>query len=115
MADVLPRAGKGVRDAESKDIPAVAALYAEIEPDDPLTAEGYRQWWSWLHLENPHGVKIALGSFTPEGECLGHLTMIPMRFSIYGEEVLAGFSCQLMVSEKRRQTLLYPSLIAALF
>lgn len=115
MADVLPRVSKGVRDAEAADIPAIAALYAEIEPEDPITAEGYRQWWSWLHLANPHGVKLALGGFAPDGACEGHLTMIPFLFSIDGEEVLAGFSCQLMVAEKKRQSLLYPSLIGALF
>lgn len=115
MADVLPRAAKGVRDAQAEDIPAIAALFSEVEPEDAITPELYRAWWSWLHLQNPCNVKLALGSFSPDGACLGHLTMIPFAFSIDGEETLAGFSCQLMVAESQRKTLLYPSLISALF
>ncbi|RYD86009.1 MAG: GNAT family N-acetyltransferase [Verrucomicrobiaceae bacterium] len=103
-----------VREVEQADLPAVYSLYRSIEPDHNISFEAYSAWWRWLFLESPAGQGFALGGFSDEGVCFGHVGMVPFAYFVDGHSVVAGFPCKLMVAQTHRKSLLYPTLVQRL-
>jgi len=117
-SDVQPLAKKAqrfsIREANEADIPAVYALYREIEPEHQISLEEYSSWWRWLFIWNPAGRGLALGGFQDDGSCVGHVAVAPFAYRVDGRDVTCGFPCKLMVAESYRKSLLYPSLVRRL-
>ncbi len=100
-----------IREVGQADLHAVFALYRSIEPDHDISFEAYCTWWRWLFLDAPAGKGFALGGFSDDGVCFGHVGMTPFAYLIDGKSVVAGFPCKLMVAQTHRKSLLYPTLV----
>jgi len=116
--DVQPAVKKAqrfsIREATEADIPAIYALYREVEPEHQISLEDYSAWWRWLFVWNPAGRGLALGGFQEDGACVGHVAATPFAYRVDGRDVTVGFPCKLMVAESHRKSLLYPSLVRRL-
>lgn len=100
-----------IREVEQTDLPAVFSLYRSIEPDHDISFEAYSAWWRWLFVESPAGRGFALGGFSDDGVCFGHVGMTPFAYLVDEHPTVAGFPCKLMVAQTHRKSLLYPTLV----
>jgi hypothetical protein len=103
-----------VRDYREGDLDGIAALQLHVEPDMRCPPREFADLWRWMYRDTPFGVfKVVVGE-DESGAIVGHEGIMPYALSLNGERVVAGITCNLIVAEHLRKTMLFPRLVNAL-
>jgi hypothetical protein len=103
-----------VRDYREGDLPGIAALQLHVEPEMRCPPAEFADLWRWMYAETPFGVFKVVVAESESGEIVGHEGIMPYALSIGGERIVGGITCNLIVAEHLRKTLLFPRLVGAL-
>jgi hypothetical protein len=103
-----------VRDARDGDLEGIGALQLHVEPEMRCPPSEFADLWRWMYADTPFGRTKAVVGEDEHGTIVGHEGIMPFDLSVRGALVRGGITCNLIVAEALRATLLYPRLVSAL-
>ncbi|HTD38576.1 MAG TPA: hypothetical protein VK669_13785 [Candidatus Limnocylindrales bacterium] len=103
-----------VRDYREGDLDGIGALQLAVEPEMRCPPREFVDLWRWMYAQTPFGVFKVVVAQDAAGAIVGHEGIMPFALSIGGAPVVGGITCNLIVAESLRGTLLFPRLVAAL-
>jgi hypothetical protein len=103
-----------VRDYREGDLPGIGALQLHVEPEMRVPPAEFTDLWRWMYAQTPFGVFKVVVAENEAGEIVGHEGIMPYALSIGGSAIVGGITCNLIVAEALRKTLLFPRLVTAL-
>lgn len=103
-----------VRAARDGDLAGIGALQRYVEPEMRRSPEEFAELWRWMYRDTPFARSFAVVGEDEQGAVVGHEGIMPFDLSVYGEPLRGGITCNLIVAEPLRGTLLYPRLVSAM-
>ena len=96
-----------IRDSLPDDLPGIALLQADVDPELRLAAPQYAALWRWLCERNPTGPAKVLVGVEDNGRIVSHETLVRFPLVLDGRERIAGLTCLLVVAQSHRHGLLF--------
>jgi hypothetical protein len=91
-----------IRDCSAEDVPGIAALQRDVDPELQLPAEQFIAFWQWLCRDSPFGAAKSLVGTDGGGEVIAHEAVVPFPVERDGRQLASGLPCQLVVARHFR-------------
>lgn len=106
--------GIEIRPYQDGDLESVAALQRFVDPDLRCPPKVFADLWKWMYADNPLGPLTVVVAENAAGEILGHEGIMPFVLRVDGSVETGGITCNLIVADTLRDSLLFPRLVKAL-
>ncbi|HEX3551356.1 MAG TPA: hypothetical protein VHT53_13310 [Candidatus Elarobacter sp.] len=108
----MPR--ETVRDYREGDLDGIGALQLHVEPEMRRPPREFTELWRWMYRDTPFDAFKAVVAEDDAGTIVGHEGIMPFALAFRGEPVVGGITCNLIVAEHLRKSMLFPRLVNAL-